>query len=97
MRIAIIIPHIGDMGGGQKVIAKIAYYLKQKGHKVEFFTPSYDKNSPYKEFHKLKVNLIKPKSKFLYRNKGVLNKSRLKNELIQQVISRLFFLWDLYI
>lgn len=65
MKIAIFIPHIGGVGGGQKVIAKLSSYLQSKGHVIEFFTPFYDKNSPYKEFHKMKINVLKPSSKIL--------------------------------
>lgn len=63
MKIAIFIPHIGGVGGGQKVIAKLAFYLKSRGHIVEFFTPFYYKNSSYREFHKIKINLLKPSFK----------------------------------
>ena len=65
MKIAILIPYIGEIGGGQKVIARVASYLQSCGHTVEFFTQKYDKQTPYKEFHKTKVNILRIKSKIL--------------------------------
>ena len=55
MKIAIFDPFITGTGGSQKVIAKLAEYLIKKGHKVEFFVQRYDKNTPYKEFNKIKI------------------------------------------
>lgn len=61
MKIAILEPYIGVVGGAQKVIAKYAKYLISKGHDVEIFTQR-NTTSPYKDFEKIKINTINPTS-----------------------------------
>jgi len=65
MRIAIVEPFIGGIGGSQKVVAELADYLVSRGHHVEFFVQKYDSNTPYKQFNRMKINLLRPSSKIL--------------------------------
>ncbi|MFA4952606.1 MAG: glycosyltransferase [Candidatus Pacearchaeota archaeon] len=62
MRIAIFEPSRKFVGGGQKVIAKIAEYLS-KENDVELFTQRYPQEDL--DFGKTKITLIKPKTSFL--------------------------------
>jgi len=63
MRIAVLEPYIGGIGGAQRVIMKYASYLQSKGHNVEIFTQRYDKKNSYEDFKKIKINEISLKSK----------------------------------
>lgn len=65
MRIAVLEPYIEGIGGAQKVIAQYSQYLKSKGHDVEIFTQRHNPSTAYSEFKGLKINLIKPKNKWL--------------------------------
>jgi len=62
MRIAIFEPSRKFIGGGQKIIAKIAEHLSKENY-VELFTQKYPQKDL--EFGKTKITLIKPKSSFL--------------------------------
>ena len=62
LKIAIFEPSRKFVGGGQKVIAKIAEYLSQDNN-IELFTQKYPQKDL--DFGKTKITLIKPKSSFL--------------------------------
>ncbi len=65
MKIAILEPYIEGIGGAQKVIARYASFLNSKGHDIEIFTQRYNKDTTYPEFKEIKINILKPRSKFL--------------------------------
>ncbi len=64
MKIAIVEPYIGGLGGAQKVISEYTSFLKTKGHEVEIFTCRKEK-SPYSKFNKIKINVFGYRSKYL--------------------------------
>ena len=64
MKIAILEPYIEGIGGAQKVIARYASFLNSKGHDIEIFTQRYNKDTTYPEFKEIKINILKPRSKF---------------------------------
>lgn len=64
MKIAVLEPYIEGFGGAQKVISEYCDYLKKTGYEVEIFTQRYSPNKCYPLFKSIKINLIKPSSKF---------------------------------
>ncbi len=63
LKIAIFVPYIEGLGGHLRVIARLASYLKSKGHYIEIFTQRYNKDDTLGDFKNLKINILKPQSK----------------------------------